>query len=63
MFVKRENNPNKSEWIDELFREGDYKIVERESGDFEVYQGRQLIAKTESYEAAVEYIRMAKGST
>lgn len=57
MFVPRENNPNRKEWIDEEYEEADYKIFPRESGDFEVYQNRTLIAKVESIQAGIEVIR------
>lgn len=62
MFVPRENNSKVVEWQDEIYRDGKYTIVERRSGDFEVYYYRKLIARTESYEAAIEYIRTVKES-
>lgn len=63
MFVPREINPKAIEWQDEIYRDGDYCIVPRKSGDYEVYKGRKMIAKTEDYDQGVAYIEMAKGGT
>lgn len=64
MFVKRENNPKQSEWINELFHEGDYSIVHRkESGDYEVYKGKKPLVRTDTYEDAVHYVQDAQGNS
>lgn len=64
MFVKRENDSNRKEWLDELFQEQNYRIVKRkESGDFEVYLGDELIITAEHEKDAREYIESAIGDS
>ena len=58
MLVYRENNPNKMEWIDEIYQEGNYHIVYRkESGDWEVYYGRKSAVRFETYEEAYSWVK------
>ncbi len=61
MFIPRENNPSRKEWVDEEYAEAEYQIfLRKESGDYEVYRKSSLIARVESLEEGIRVIEEHK---
>lgn len=62
MFVEREDNPDKKEWIDECYGNPQgFHVIRQKNGDYLVYLGRKKLIKAESYEEAMKYIEPHHG--